>query len=334
MAEGKRILVGLDGSSWAEAALPYVEKIATAGNTTVVLMRVVPPAGKSTAEPPQNSTHDEADDRSGVEVDADLRRHDSKAEHYLADIAERLGQRGVTVETAIVSGEPAPVLIEQAQLRGAELIILSTHGRSGLGRWIYGSVADQVMRESTVPVVLIPSTSHFRWPEGRAPRILIPLDGSPLAEAVLAPALALAETLRAELILVRVVGLPMGTYAWSYPDGASYLIESLDLQEAEARQYLDAVAARLRETGRGVTAVTQIGMPAFTIIDVAREQQADLIALSTHGASGLTRLVMGSVATTLARHAHQPILVVRPQDTSTAESAATATGHSGAPPAG
>lgn len=332
MVAGKRIIVGLDGSAFGEAALPYVEVFAKAKHATVVLIRVVHPNDGSIADHHYSTSESESPDLSSAEGDQAPSQPRDEAERYLGGIAERLRERGVNVETIVVAGEPARVLIEEAEPQHADLIILSTHGRSGLGRWIYGSVADQVMRTATVPVLLIPSGCHFRWPDQRAPRILVPLDGSPLAEGALKPAVALADSLAASLILVRVIGLRVVTHSWSYPDGTAYLAESLDLEEAEARQYLDRIAARLRGEGREVKEIAQIGVPAFTIIDIAREEQADLIALSTHGAGGLTRLVMGSVATTLVRHASQPVLVIHPRVGGVTEPVATAIEGS-APPA-
>jgi nucleotide-binding universal stress UspA family protein len=197
-------------------------------------------------------------------------------------------------------------IVRTGRERGADLIAMSTHGRSGLGRWIYGSVADAVLREAEVPVLLIPAACQHRWPTARQPRILVPLDGSNLATQALGPALDLAELLGAELLLLQAIPpIP-------YVEGYYYVVTDQEPELAEAQAALDGMAERLSTDRRKVSARAVLGYPITEIQRIAREEGIDLIAMATHGRGGLARVVMGSVATGTLQRAELPILLVRP----------------------
>ena len=296
--------------------MPYVEALARASDAVVTLVRVVPnPSADSAQQPPPDD--DEPEEReSSPRVFAALlespredrnRRHE--AEHYLDLIAARLVENKVRSETALGFGDPAQFIIDEAIARNVDLIILGTHGRSGLGRWIYGSVADQVTRHAHVPVLLVPNNSRA-WPRTRSPRILVPLDGSPVANEAIASAKELAEVLGAEITLVGAVPPPI--YAYTYTDMPQELPEQLDDEQAALHRYLEEVANDLRTTGRIVRTEVAFDAPVSAISDVAREKEIDVIVMSTHGSGGVTRLVMGSVANGVIRRANVPVVVVRP----------------------
>jgi nucleotide-binding universal stress UspA family protein len=195
--------------------------------------------------------------------------------------------------------------------------VLATHGRSGLGRWLYGSVADHVLRHAPVPVLLISAGCAPAWPESGPGRILVPLDGSALAEAALAPAAALAGILRARLLLLRAVVPPVATetaYATGHPYATGQPYAYWDPAEAleATRSYLEPLAGGLRERGLTVDVEAAEGPPAAAIASSAWERGAGLIAMATHGRSGVGRLVLGSVATTTLHLAAVPLLLVRP----------------------
>ena len=285
----QQILVPLDGSPLAERALPLARVLAKAGQAQLILLRVIsPPTG-----------HDPGDADGSVEA----------VTTYLRDQAARLTDvRGV--ETAVAVGDAADAILDQAERRPADLVVMSTHGRSGIGRWVYGSVADAVMRRSPVPVFLVPADCPTTWPHDRAPRILVPLDGSELAERALDPAVELAKLTGAELLLVRVVEPhPM---EYGVASGAVVMDPTPELERAHA--YLADISARLRPRELTVRATETFGFAVSAISDAARGQGADAIVLSTHGAGGLSRLLMGSVATGLVQRAHVPLLIVRPGD--------------------
>lgn len=286
-----KILVPLDGSELASRALPRAVQLAHAADAQVVLVRA------AFAHPLVGV--DEVAAQSAV-VD--------EAETALGEVAARLRQDGLTVETSVYYEEAAAAILDATKRRHADLIVMTTHGRSGLGRWIYGSVADRVLQRSEVPVLLVPPAAEQPWPTDRALRILVPLDGSALAEEALEASLTVDAAPAAELILARVVPSAVPVLA----DPAYLGAYDTDAEEAEARGYLEALAATARARGRAVQVLATTGVPATALVAIAQETGADLIAMATHGRGGLARLVLGSVATGVLQRTHVPLLVVRP----------------------
>ena len=191
------------------------------------------------------------------------------------------------------------------------MLVLTTHGRSGLTRTLLGSVADEVVRRAAGPVLLLPGAAPTDWlerpPEGR--RVLVTLDGSPLAEEVLGPACALAAALDAELLLVRVVLPLMPEYM-----AAQAVVGRIEPEDSlvEAQGYLEAVAQHLRAYGVRVETHALLGSPIPTVVQLAQTSRADAIAMATHGRGGAARLVFGSVATGVLQRTAVPLLVLRP----------------------
>ena len=305
----RTMLVPVDGSELAERALPYAAALARPAGGHVILLRAEPliwqarqPRESASAAPVAPSSR------------AWLVPAEPGARMTLEAAAARVQADGVTAEVDFQryrrgEAEAANVILAAAHERQADLVVVSTRGRSGFARWFYGSVADQVMRGADVPVMLVPTTVERPWPEDRAPRILVPLDGSPLAEEILDPIGRLAAQLRAELLLVRVVEhLPLSVRV-----NAPHIVQSLQAAElAEARAYLALILDRVRRVGMTVTAYAVIGSPSTTIATVAREEGVDLIAMATHGRGGLGRLVLGSVTDATLRGSTVPLLLVRP----------------------
>ncbi len=286
------ILVPLDGSPFAERALPYATTLARTAHARLLLLRAV-------LAHPLPGTDPALAQLTAVQ----------HAEAALAAVAERLRRDGLAVDTAVYYDEAATAIADAAHYRHADLIVMSTHGRTGLGRWLYGSVADRVLRRAEVPVLLIPATCERVWAGAGALRVLVPLDGSAFAEEALAPAEALATGREMVLLLVQVVEPPAPIVA----DGASY-IPPFDEETAVAlaTQYLKRLADSLLARVRTVEIHTAVGEPAACIAQAARAHQADVIAMATHGRSGLARLVLGSVATGVLARASTPLLLVRP----------------------
>jgi nucleotide-binding universal stress UspA family protein len=274
------ILVPLDGSQLAERALSLASRLAQSAHARLVLLRVVP------------------GDVSSIE----------EASRYLEFRAAGLRAHGLTVETSTRPGlEVAVEILHAIDLWAPESLVMSTHGRSAPGRWLYGSVADEVLRRAQLPVVLLPTAARAELGAERPVRILAPLDGSKLGEAALGPAYEWASRLSGEVILLQVVQWP--------PLGLSDGSELIELDPADqvdfARQYLNEVAARWR-SGAPMRCRAVVGRPVSRmILQVAREEQVDLIAMATHGRSGIARLVLGSVAAGTIQHAETPVLVVR-----------------------
>ena len=289
----KRILVPLDGSPLAERAAPYAWELARRTRASLVLLRAA--AGAPDEEPAR------------------------EAEAYLQQVASRLGEPGAEARVlaggaGLAGAEVAHVIADEARNAGADLIVMSTHGRSGLGRWVYGSVAEAVLARAPVPVLLVRAWHAEPRPVvfGERPEVLVPLDGSPLAEAALPVAEGLARDLSGEISLVRAVPHPDVVFA---PDAmmGSYLVEEQSDLEAEAREYLRALHERYEKEGRTVHAESHTGDAAGVIAAVSQERGAALVVMTTHGHTGLTRLVFGSVAAGVLREGTAPVVLVRPQ---------------------
>jgi nucleotide-binding universal stress UspA family protein len=291
----RTVLVPLDGSPLAERALPYAAVLARASEARLLLVRVVPVPTSS----------------NGHKFSQSPQVHE--AELYLRDVAARV-KHPYVVESAVFTGDPADSIVDEIALRQVDVVVMSTHGRSGLGRWVYGSVADQIMRRANVPVLLVPPHTAGSWPTARRPRVLVPLDGSDLARATLDLIAGLVESLGAEVKLLQVI-VPS---AYSYTGMVSYLAVDPTEYVAAAREYLDEVAKDLAARGWTVTAETAYGSAA-TMIALAASRDADLIAMSTHGNGGLTRLLMGSVATGVVQQATVPVLILRPGESAPVE---------------
>lgn len=292
----KRILVPLDGSDLAAQALIHAAMQARGFDARISLLRVVEPVSSSAPG------REAAVEISSVEEDIDI---------YLEGVAESLGAEGLTVDSFVQSGAPAESIITFAKAEDIDLITMSTHGRSGIGRWVYGSVADKVLRGADVPVILVRASAGQRLAGVSGyQRLLVPLDGSQLAELALPHAESWARTFDAEVVLLRVPTLP--PYATLGPD-ATMVVPSL-LSEAydEADAYLANMLRSLKAKGLRVhKAAVEPGAVADTIIDYAHDSVVDLIVMSTHGRSGLGRWVYGSVADRVLRGADVPVLLIR-----------------------
>jgi nucleotide-binding universal stress UspA family protein len=285
----KTILVPLDGSELSERALAYAQVLAQQAHARIVLVRAVM-AGYS------------HHGREGAQKEM----HDANEE--LVRVAARLEQNGINATRLLLNDEPAWGVVTAAQEEHADLIIMSTHGRSGFGRWVYGSVAEHVLHDSRVPILLVPGGATFNWPaDPGALRIVVPLDGSPVAEEALGIAADMAEASGGEVILVQAFPAPI--LVPEQPD----LYEAYDPVEAAeaARRHLAPITARLAERGVRSEIYTGEGRPEEVILDAVRDRHAHLIAMATHGRTGLSHLLMGGVADAVVRRTHVAVLLAR-----------------------
>ena len=292
----EKLLIPLDGSPAAERALSFVD----------VLQRVV--------RVPIELVY-------AVDVSFITAHGKARFVDFLIDEAERSGRaylRGVATELkrfevrcTVEQGKPADVIIERGAAANT-LIVMATHGRSGIHRWLLGSVAEKVLRGTSAPLLLLRSTEGDRWKPGVTVKsIIVPLDGSLLAESALATATEMAISLDAEMVLIRAYELPAEAYY-----GKEDYLPNYDILKAEGRAaanaYLEEKAEAIR--ARGVKIVTKLvadGLPADQIIGCAANYPDSLLAMSSHGRSGLRRWALGSVTETVVRHTRQPVLVLR-----------------------
>lgn len=292
----RRIIVPLDGSAFAETAIPAAAGLARGLRGQLELVMVHSPALSGPSP------------TAALAQDARIRAYE---EAYVIQKARSSAEAADgPVASSVLDGPVAATLIDHVRARKADLVVMTTHGRNGLSRFFLGSVADRLVRELHCPILLLPPESPQVPEPGAAARILIPLDGSALAASILGRAAALLSP-AAALELVRVVVLPATPLppdaAWGVPS------EILDEELSTATHYLEDVAATLRARGQLVhTRVLSHWSPAAAIVDYAEERHCDLIALSTRGESGLQRALLGSVADKIIRSARLPVLVWNP----------------------
>jgi nucleotide-binding universal stress UspA family protein len=304
----RSLLVPLDGSPFAEQALPWAAEIAreSGARLRLALVHQVP------SPPPL----DEISRRLYTKIELALRKSERE---YLRTTAERLRvQHEVQAARVMLQGAPAPApaLAEYVRDVGVDLVVMTTHGLGGIRRAWLGSVADRLVRSLEVPMLLIRPREEADA-TGEAPQvreILVALDGSRRAEAVLAPVAALAGVWGARLVLVQVVHPFVLTpdAPTVFPLGSDERLSRLARQEAQ--DYLDGIVGQLREGGVDASSAAVLGTSAFDAIqDIARAPGTGLIALATHGRGGVRRLVLGSVADKLVRGGEHPVLVTRPR---------------------
>ncbi|MCC6178334.1 MAG: universal stress protein [Chloroflexi bacterium] len=286
------IMVPLDGSDFGARAVPYASTLARSSDAKLVLVRVLPHRAPGSAVDELEAI------QAALNVDAEAMR----AEGLHVEIVVR---RVRPVHAEDVARAIAAIADEQ----GVGLIVMSTHGRSGLGRWLYGSVTDCILRQTAIPILLVPLHADRPLPIDRRIRVLVPLDGSELAEEAIESADLLAGSLDAELIILRVVEPPSDPFG---DVGYAYVPYDQDVELAAARQYLQVQLDRLQAQDNRVTARATIGKPSSVVTQVARHVEADIVMMATHGRCDVARLVLGSVATATLQQADVPVLLVRP----------------------
>lgn len=306
----RRILAPLDGSAFAEQALPVAGAIARRSGAALTLVRVHHPLlyGDLIAVP----RWEEEEHRS--------------EETYLHRMAARIEECfSVRVGTALLEGPVAEAICQFVRDHDFDLVVMSTHGRTGLSRAWLGSVADGVVRHMTRPVLLVrtvdrPSTVELEDDRDRVfERILVPLDGSPKAESILPHVANLASAFGSRILLLRLVEpivIESSDYMLEYPIHSRATDDAATERVVQsATEYLESIRRRLRaeyglETSADVRVVERLGpaIPKF-----ASECDADLVALATHG-RGASRLIMGSVADKVIRAGPGAILIQRSMD--------------------
>ena len=320
----KRVLVPLDGSELSEVVFPYVRELTGRLGLDVILLHVYSLEERETAP-----LH-----RAYIERKAEIIRC------QIEEVREKIGvgpeDKPLPVRGELAEGYPAEEILRYADENDIDLILMATHGRSGVKRWVMGSVADKVLRASNVPVWLVRAgvtgqIAYDKWPRRT---ILVPLDGSELAEAVLPHVEVLAEQRDTELVDVVLFAVcePAVTLGY-YPPSArfetsagavhvmpkEYARGEAVKQKILAEQYLARVEKRLKKTGLRVRSEVRAGEPAEQIVDYAKANPFNIIVMSTHARSGFSRWAYGSVAAKVLQKAHSPIFLVRSGQTASGQ---------------
>jgi nucleotide-binding universal stress UspA family protein len=287
------ILVPLDGSELAEQILPYAKMLAAKTRAELVLLSAVVLVqtwlGASSTS-------------------ARWKEEAEKATSYLESVRQQISAVG-RVRTKVMWGTAADCIRDTADTEGADLIAMTTHGRSGFPRLVMGSVAGEVLHTARQPVLLVRAGQGQPPGEVNIKRILVPVDGSPLSASVLPFIESVAQRLDADLILERVVTPPVILYPGEVIPSA---LPVLDEIEAEARVYLDKLGETIKRRGIKVQEEVSVGYPAQAILDAADRYSADLLAMSSHSRSAVGRWLIGSTADAVVRQSHRPCLIVRP----------------------
>ncbi|MEZ4519057.1 MAG: universal stress protein [Chloroflexota bacterium] len=305
----RNILVPLDGSELSERALEPAYRIARAmaalpteepesSPVKLILLQSSSPANLVAADP---YLYDEL-----------VRMVVDESQVYLNKVATRFEDSPVVVETVSVTGAAAESIVRYAEDHHIDLIVLSSHGRTGSSRWVYGSVAEKVLHHAPCAVAIIRAQTKRDMFQNRS--ILVPLDGSTLAEQALEPAMALARSVGSDVVLLRVVPSPEPLPEGLVTPGAitaeqRQMVEQSEREEAEA--YLQKIYNQLPTAHLFFDVAVTSGYVADAIVDYATAHNTDLIVMSSHGRSGISRWLYGSVAEKVLRGADCATLIVR-----------------------
>ena len=289
-----RVLVPLDGSEASEVVLPYVVEIAAGSAAEVILVIVSEFAGMR-----MNRIYNPYLEQAATDVEDQLEKWDAKA--------------GAKVRYDVLVGKPASEILRYADESDVSLVAMVSRGSADTGPWLLGDIAAKVIRATSKPVLLVrsPASNAALQRKSLIKRVLIPLDGSKLGEAAIPRVEALAKSLDIELVLLHV---SEPVIIADVPGLASITIPRSKEEAsrmASASDYLNNCETTLREEGLSVSIELRSGSAADQIIAYAEAEGIDLIAMSTHGRSGIGRWVFGSVADKVLHAGNTPLLLVR-----------------------
>jgi nucleotide-binding universal stress UspA family protein len=345
----KKILVPLDGSENAEKIGGWVAGIAQPLGAEVALVTVVDPnkieLPDATAESGHTVPHEEGPfdepefDRGRVYTGGSgmggasigpavgetrhapafgtqiIDRVMQQAEEYLDQEVDRMNIAGVKCTGKTLMGRPDEVIVQHAKDIKADMIAMATHRGSAIARGVLGSVTDRVLRSANIPVMAVhpESVTAFTGALGQPECIIVPLDGSERSASVFDMAVEIAKGSNAEIVFIRAVQYPY--YGVSAVDAAYYQTDyGISYQRREAQDYLAPFVEKAMARGVKARAIVTTGAAASRVIEEAKALPRPLIIMSTRGATGLKRWVLGSVADKVVRSSGLPVLVVPPPE--------------------
>lgn len=311
-----RILAPLDGSTIALQVLPYAQLIAESTGAPLALLTVVnssPPdlmraAGGSYTE---TSTETMPTPEQWAELRERLR---ADAQRHMEAAAEPARSAGAAVETVVKEGDPATAIAQEADKDAQTLIAMSTHGRSGVGRWLLGSVTDKVVRHGQHATLVVRAREgDVTSASPRLTRVVLAVDGSSISDTVVPHGVEMAKALGTGVTVLRAIS-PLA-YGEAFADYAPTMQSDAFAAEieADAQGYVERMAEEVRAAGvQDVDTKVVEGHPGSVILDEVGEGGERLVVMATHGRSGVGRWLLGSVTDRVIRHSAGPVLVIRP----------------------
>jgi len=307
----QKMLVVLDGSQLAEVVFPFAKELSGRLNMDAILLHVYAAAGREFA--PMYKAYI---DRSAEAIQAQARQVQDS-------LGPQKGARPVEVHGELTMGYHADEILRFAEEKAIDLILMASHGRSGSGRWSIGGVADKILRASKVPVLLVHAEAekialYDRWPTRT---LLVPLSGSDVSAIVIphAEAIAAQKGITVNVVLMEVIEPPVAPSYYSPEltgiplNWGQFVDQEMARSKKAAQEYLAETEKRFKDKGIPVTSMVLTGKPAEEIVAYANKNPYTVIVMATHGRTGLSRLVYGSVAESVLFGVTNPIVLVRPQ---------------------
>lgn len=305
--EIRTLVVPLDASPLSEKALPLASGLARASGARLVLVSVPHVPGSHLATIPDFEIH-MANAAYGDAADGLAVIAEKETQTYLERHRDALDKEGIDVVTYMSDLTPGRAIVSCAEKYDDSMIVMGTHGRSGLNRWLFGSVAEKVLHATQHPLLLVPARTEPT--PSRIQKIILALDGSPSAERILPFVESIATSTGAALCLVHV----QPDFGELVRGGAEALLQVEESYQSWLERYLSSLRRRLEERGLWVEASSPSSSSVVdTLLAENERKEADLIALTTHGSTGPGHWPMGSVANRLIRTSAHPVLVLRVQ---------------------
>ena len=301
----RSILVPVDGSNFAEHALPYALGVARRTGAHVHLVLVHVPFEVVS---PSYPLADELAERESLQRDEDAA--------YIERLVQRLKPSGVQLKPALLRGHVTASIARFVEEESIDLVVMTTHGRAGLQRAWLGSTADSLLRRLIIPLLIVRPAEETREVEPRADirfsRVVAALDGSRTAEDALRDAIELGVAGDASLIIAHVLQPPITAYSPYIPHAVQITQDEVAIRREGMDRYMERLSKVPWLEGRRITRELRVDYhAAHAILEIARKTDADLIVLGTHGRGGLRRMILGSVADKVIRGTHRPVLVHR-----------------------
>jgi nucleotide-binding universal stress UspA family protein len=312
----KRVLVPLDGSTNAAQAWPYGQRIAKATGAELEVLWIV----ERFTDVARSALNRSGPDIDGTvatsatsfdDLETVMAKLREQAQAHLKDFIKDAQDAGLTVTTIVREGDPSDVIVEVADASPDTLVAMGTHGRSGVARWVFGSVADRVIHHTSTSTLVVRSKEGEQRSPESITRVIMPADGSEVSESAIPTAVEMAKALGVGITVLRSLDIGM-SYTFPQTDLGDPPIPGVDKVREEGVAYADAIAERIRSLGIADVESHAIDeRPADAIVDAVGPSGDKLVVMGSHGRSGPGRWLLGSVADVVVRHSAGPVLVVR-----------------------